>query len=386
MTVHDRIVVMHLCEHFGGAEASLHGVSRAFQWWIPTFDSARFKILLCSRKGPDKASEQMTKSGISPMHLGYAKMDPRNLFKLMHIVKHARVDILHAHGFGACLWARLVGHILKKPVIIHGRCNYGTVPLVMRPVERLLGPRTRHAFAVSESTRTFTIEQRHVPESVVNVLYNGILMDDIPRVTPEWVNAFRKREGVGPQEKIIGIVGRVVSHKGHLDLLAAVDILKQDHPDLHVWILGDGDFMPQLRTWLKLHTMCDRVRLFGFRRDVLSLIQCFDVQVFPSHYEGTPNTLFEALAVGNCIVAAPTDGQGEILEDEVTALMFDTGNIQALASRLNRLLRDTDLASTLRANALARSADFDGRRCVETMQNTYERIMANPCPPRKHGN
>ena len=132
------ITVLHFCEHFGGAEASLHGVARGFQWWMPSFDSSRFRILLCSRKGRDKAAEQMEAGGLKPMYLGYGKADPRNLPALMKIVKDEHVDIIHAHGFGACAWGRVAGHLLKKPVIVHGRCNYHTVPLIMRPIERPL--------------------------------------------------------------------------------------------------------------------------------------------------------------------------------------------------------------------------------------------------------
>ena len=68
------ITVLQLCEHFGGREASLHGVARAFQWWLPAFDTRRFRVLLCSRKGPDKASAQMRAAGLDPLHLGFGKL------------------------------------------------------------------------------------------------------------------------------------------------------------------------------------------------------------------------------------------------------------------------------------------------------------------------
>lgn len=369
------ITILHLCEHFGGADASLHGVARSFQWWIPAFDASRFRILLCSRKGRDKAAEQMEAGGLTPLYLGYGKADPRNLTALIRLLKREKVDIIHAHGFGACAWGRLAGHILGKPVIVHGRCNYHTVPLVMRPVERILGPRTKYAFAVSESTRRYTIEQRHIPAAAVKVLYNGILLDRIPAADRERTHRFRADNGVPADGKVVGIVGRIVSHKGHLDTFKAVRDLVTEMPGLRLWVIGDGDYMPVLRTWLTDNSLDSHVRLFGFRRDVLEIIRCFDVQVFPSHFEGTPNTLFEALAVGNCIVAAPTDGQGEILVDEDTALMYRLGDSSDMARQLRRALTDKVLASRLRQRALKRSADFDGRKTIETMQAMYEEII-----------
>ena len=122
------ITVLHLCEHFGGNSSSLHGVARAFQWWIPEYNQEKFRVLLCSRKGKDGAYDQMCNSGIVPLTLGYGKMDPRNFWKLMKLVKKESIDLIHAHGFGACTWARLAGHALGLPVIVHGRANYHEVP------------------------------------------------------------------------------------------------------------------------------------------------------------------------------------------------------------------------------------------------------------------
>jgi glycosyltransferase involved in cell wall biosynthesis len=50
-----------------------------------------------------------------------------------------------------------------------------------------------------------------------------------------------------------------------------------------------------------------------------------------AHQEGTPNTLYEALAVGNAILASTADGQGEILTHEKDALLFAPGDLAALA-------------------------------------------------------
>ena len=370
------VTVLQLCEHFGGKEASLHGVARAFQWWLPLFDKTRFRMLLCSRKGYDKAAEQMKQCGVDPLYLGYGKIDPRNLLRLVKLVRDENVDIIHAHGFGACMWARLAEFIVKKPVIVHGRANYVTVPIVMRPVERFLGPRTRYALAVSESTRQYMIHKRHIPSGAVQTVYNGILLDKIRPADLEWIRAFRAVNGAATGEKVIGVVGRLVGHKGHRDLFDALLRIRDDHPNARVWVVGDGDFLPDLEAWVRAHDLEEVVRFIGFRLDVLNVIQCFDVQVFPSHLEGTPNTLYEAMGVGNCIVAAPTDGQGEVLTDGRDALIYPVGDRAALADCLRRVLAVDGPANDLRAAARARAPDFDGRNCIRKLEELYQRIMA----------
>jgi glycosyltransferase involved in cell wall biosynthesis len=376
VNTNDKIVVLHLCEHFGGQASSLHGVARGFQWWMPRFDADRFRVILCSRKGPDKASEQMIQSGIEPTYLGYGKLDPRNLLALIRLVRREKIDIIHAHGYGACFWGRIAGLLLRLPVVVHERSNYRSVPLFQRPAEFLLGPLTRHAFAVSASTRQFCIDGRHMKPDAVEVLYNGLPLEDIEILGETNKVELRRELGAEQDELIVGVVCRIEPYKGLDDALAAIALVRQTLPKARLWIAGDGTYEATLRDHVQAQGLEDAVRFLGFRSDVRRVIQCFDVQLFPSHQEGTPNTLFEAMAVGNAMVATTTDGQGEILRHEETALMLEAGDTDTMAKNMVSVLTDDALRRRLRDAALARGQDFDGWKCVQRMQEKYEEIMA----------
>jgi glycosyltransferase involved in cell wall biosynthesis len=371
----EKITVLQLCEHFGGKEASLHGVARSFQWWIPAFDSSQFRILLCSRKGRDKAAEEMESSGLSPLYLGYGKMDPRNLLRLLKILKSEKVDIIHAHGYGASTWGRIAGLLTKTPVIVHERCNTLTVPLYQRPMEWVLGRFTKYALAVSESSRQFCIAKRHMRPEAVHTLYNGILLEDIPSVDKLWKLEFRRERGLKDDDILIGIVGRLESHKGHIDAFRALQQIIAEIPNLHMWILGDGTYSETLHNYVKDNNLEQHVDFLGFRRDVRKIIQCFDIQVFPSHMEGTPNTLFEAIAVGNAIIASTTDGQGEILEQGKTALLFEPGDCENLARLIGQLIADKQMQASLRTASKKLGILYDGRNSIECIQGMYQNIL-----------
>ena len=376
-----RITILHLCEHFGNEHVSFHGVSRSFELWIPAYDKSRFRVLLCSRQGPAGPAETRLKAaGIPPLHLAYGRIDPRNLFALIRMVRREGVDLIHAHGYGACTWGRIAGLLLRIPVIVHERCNYGTVPLAQRPVEWLLGRFTRFAFAVSESTRRFTIEKRYIPADRVKTLYSGIPLDGIRRASPDWIAGFRREQGRSPADKVLGVVGRLEAHKGHGDTFKALQLMLRERQDIYLWVIGNGRHETELHDWVKANGLNDRVQFLGYRTDVIDVIQCLDVQIFPSHQEGTPNTLYEGMAIGNAVVASTADGQGEILNDGETALLFAPGDHEALARLVLRVLGDDALRARLRRNVLERIKDFDMKRTIETMERIYEEMVS----PRRH--
>jgi glycosyltransferase involved in cell wall biosynthesis len=242
-------------------------------------------------------------------------------------------------------------------------------------VEWALARFTAHAYAVSESTRQFTIEKRYIPARLVETMYSGIPLDQIHKADPAWIQTFRKEQGRLPADKILGVVGRLESHKGHLDAFRALEEMVKERSDIYLWVLGNGRYEETLRQWVNDHALADRITFLGYRSDVVKVIQCLDVQLFPSHQEGTPSTLFEGMAVGNACVASTADGQGEILRDGEDALLFAPGDTGALARLTLKVLADPYLTRRLRLNALARIKDFDMKCCLEKMEKKYGELV-----------
>jgi glycosyltransferase involved in cell wall biosynthesis len=372
----DTIRVLQLCEHFGNRTASFHGVARSFELWLPELNRAPVEVLLCSRAKPEAAAlERYRKAGVEPLSLGYGKLDPRNLERLIGILRREKIDVMHLHGYGACTWGRIAGHLLGIPVIVHERCNYVTVPWFQRPVEWVLGPFTKYAFAVSESTRVFTVRKRYIRDDRVKLLYSGIPLKGLPLLDAEGRRAARRASGIEDDVFLLGVVSRLEPHKGHEDVLRVLAEVGGKLPKWRAWILGDGYYQADLERKAREMGLADRVEFLGYRADVWPLIQCLDLQIFPSHREGTPNTLYEALAVGNAILASTADGQGEILADGREALTFAPGDVAAMGEKLLRMAAEPELRERLRRAAKARAADFDMAKTVQTIRETYLSIM-----------
>ena len=118
----------------------------------------------------------------------------------------------------------------------------------------------------------------------------------------------------------------------------------------------------------------------GFREDVHAILSTFDVMVIPSLYEGTPLTVFEAMALCKPIVATPVDGLGEVLVDRRTALLIPPRDAAAIADAVNRLLAEPGLRRDLSDNCRVERHRFDISGTVHQLEDLYDPIL-----DRDHG-
>src|SRR6185436_7625719 len=99
--------VLHVCDKFGVAGSSIHGVSRLFSWWFPRYDPARFTVTLCGLKEAEPASRLLAAQGVPVTHLGRGRFDPRILTDLVALARRRNAKVLHVHGYAAADFGRL---------------------------------------------------------------------------------------------------------------------------------------------------------------------------------------------------------------------------------------------------------------------------------------
>lgn len=135
-------------------------------------------------------------------------------------------------------------------------------------------------------------------------------------------------------------VGRVVQSKGLVELVQAYASLAARDPGIRLAIVGDGVFMPQLRALVQSLKLVERVLLPGAVEpsQVADWMNAADVLCLPSHSEGYPNVLVEALACGTPVVATDVGGTREIV-DVSNGIVVPVRQPEALASALQRVLR-----------------------------------------------
>jgi glycosyltransferase involved in cell wall biosynthesis len=368
--------VLHVCDKFGVAGSSIHGVSRLFSWWFPRYDRARFDVSLCGLKRREPASELLEKEGVPVHHLGRGRFDPRIVTDLVRLARARRARILHVHGYAAADFGRLAARLSGAALVLHEHFADPHMPAYQALADRALSRFTDRAIAVSESTRAFLVHERHVPAQRVRVIWNGAPLAEFAPVSAEVARATRAELALPADARVVGSIARLSEQKGHRYLLDAAARVLPARPDVRVLIVGDGDRWDALHEQARALGIAGRVVFAGHRADVPALLGACDVFCISSTYEGTPLTLFEAMAAGKAIVSTAVDGCREVLREGETGLLVPPRDAEALAAGLGRALDDAPLRARLGQAARAASAEYDIGRTVERIQELYDEVLA----------
>jgi glycosyltransferase involved in cell wall biosynthesis len=367
--------VLHVCDKFGVAGSSIHGVSRLFAWWFPRYDRTRFEVSLVGLKNPEPASARLVEQGIPVHHLGRGRFDPRILTDLVGVARGRKARIVHVHGYAAADFGRLAARVVGARLVLHEHFADPKLPGYQAVADRLLAPLTDRAIAVSGSTRDFLVRERFVPASRVQLIWNGAPLDEFAPVSRERALRVRRELQIPDEALVVGAIGRLNTQKGHAYLLEAAPAILSAAPGAFFLIAGDGDLMEPLRQQARALGLAERVRFAGHRGDVPDLLGAIDVLAIPSLYEGTPLALFEAMAAGKAIVSSAVDGCAEVLEDGRTALLVPPRDAPALASAIGAVLKDRQRRLTLAQAARAASRRYDIASCVAQMQDLYDELL-----------
>ena len=368
-----KLNVLQVCDHLGWEGSRMHGVKRLFAWMIPRFDANRYNVSLVSLRKKDLSEETLESFGVDITYLHKGKFDPSTLTALLKVIDRKKIDILHLHGYGATTFGRMAGAMRRLPTILHEHANLTDTPWFQKIADAVLEPSTDIAIAVSKSTSDFLVKARQLPIDKVKTVYLGVPLDEFSRArSVEEVAAARTELGIAPGEFAVGTVTRLHDSKGNSFLVDAAAMVLKERPRAKFFIVGEGPLLPDLQQQATALGLGDRFVFHGFAKDVAAVVSAFDLSVFPSLWEGTPLTVFEALAMGKPIVATDADGLLDVLTNDRDALIVPKRNAHALAAAIVRMMDDEALRVRLGAAARQTGQQYDITAFVRKMERLYE--------------
>ena len=288
----------------------------------------------------------------------------------------SRPALVQTFLFHADVFGRLLSRMAFVPVVVSSvRATNRRKAWWQFLLDRLTASMADRVIAVSNATREFAIEHEGVSAERTAVIANGI---DVDRYVPgEGRDEARAELGYGPEHVVVGTIGRLHEQKGHVYLIDALERLSASHPELRAFIVGYGPLESSLNERIQRLGLADRVRLLGYRTDTARLLAAMDVFVLPSLWEGMPNALLEAMAMGLPVVATGVDGNLDLVADGETGMLIPAGDAEALASAIQCLARDADRAREMGSRGRERAAQqFSLERAIESYLRLYERHIA----------
>jgi glycosyltransferase involved in cell wall biosynthesis len=381
-----RLNVLQVCDHLGWDGSRMHGVKRLFGWMIPRFDADRFALSLVSLRRKDVSEETLERQGIDITYLHRSKFDPLTLASLLDIIDRRQIDILHLHGYGATTFGRMAAGMRRIPAILHEHANLTDTPWFQKVADRILEPFTDIAIAVSKSTADFVIRARLVPRSKVKVVYLGVPLEEFSRRRAAAETADARHElGLRADDFAIGTVTRLHESKGNSVLVDAAARVVRERPSARFILAGEGPLLPDLQAQAERLQLGDRFIFAGFQRDVARTMSAFDLMVFPSLWEGTPLTAFEALAIGRPIVATDADGLVDILTAGRDAVIVPRGQTNALAEAIVWAYDRPEERRRLGEEARLTGQQYDIGTFVRKMERLYDLLHETSQATHRHG-
>jgi glycosyltransferase involved in cell wall biosynthesis len=180
------------------------------------------------------------------------------------------------------------------------------------------------------------------------------------RPDPEARARLRAELGAADDTVVVAIVSRLVRHKGHSELAAALAALPADLKVV-LWVVGDRlatDRGQDVVATLRAAGLGDRLRLLGYRDDIPAVLAAADIFALPSHFEGLPMSVIEAMLCGLPVIATDIRGPREQVVAGETGLLVAPRAVQPMSQALRSLIVQPALRARMGAAGRQRALDL----------------------------
>lgn len=298
--------------------------------------------------------------------------------KMVDVVKHEELDILHVHyaipHASAALMAQqiLASQNIHIPFIttLHGT----DITLVGRdksfePVITFCINKSNAVTAVSESLKKDTLSHFGTTRAV-EVIPNFIqIHEDIVAVDMD-----ERRKYANDEEPILCHVSNFRKVKRVEDVVQIFDRVNKEIPS-RLLLIGDGPERYNVERLCRELGTCSRVFTVGKIRDAASLIKMSDLFLLPSETESFGLAALEAMAEGVPVISSNTGGIPEVNIQGYSGFLSDVGNVDEMADNCLKLLKDKNELNRFRKQAFEQAKKFDLQHVIHQYETLYKRVV-----------
>ena len=309
----------------------------------------------------------------------YTPYDTALTSKLVDVVTHADLDILHVHyAIPHAAVAFMAKQILKTKGIhipfvttLHGT----DITLVgnhkaFAPVVEFSINNSDGVTAVSDNLKKQTLETFSINKPI-KTIHNFI---DLKRFQKTNKDHFKK--AIAPDG------GKVITHVSNFRKVKRTDDVIRIFQKIHqampstLLMIGDGPERQHLEILCRNLKICDSVRYLGKQDAIEELLAVSDLFIMPSESESFGLAALEAMACEVPVISSNAGGLPEVNIHGVTGYLSDVGDIEEMAKYSIEILSDNTVHQKFKKNALAQAEEFDIQRILPIYEAYYEEILA----------
>ena len=367
-----KIRALHLVEDLkiGGAERLIADIAEGL-------DSQKFDVTVwCVARGGEIADE-LNEKGIKVKILGIISYyNPLNILKLARLLRKAKPDIVHIHGYFASVIGRIAAKIAGILILInHVHSTYWDYRKRHILMEKFLSIFTHKIICCSKAVEDFVRDYERIKPSKTVVIYNSVDEDNFS--TFKNGSSAKAQLGVDSGVSLVGTVSSLAPHKGHKYLIQAAPMILDILPSTKFLIVGDGILREKLEEQVKNLNLISNVIFTGTRKNIPDLLSAMDIFVLPScSREGLGISIIEAMAAEKPVVATDIGGIPEVVKNGETGLLVLPRNSEALAQAIIELLRNPKKANTMGKKGKIRFQEkFTNKRMLSEVENLYVALL-----------
>jgi len=307
--------------------------------------------------------------------------DLHSLWTMAALFGKEHPHIVHTHTSKAGILGRWAAWMTNVPVIVHtphGHVFWGYFNRYLSRffvlLERWTARITDKIIVLTEQEKRDHLHFRIAPENKFTVIHSGVDLETF-RQTRRDPDETRRSLGIDNRAPVVGTIGRLTPVKGHRYLIQAAKDVVKSHPDTSFLFLGDGELLNDLQSLSIELGIKDKIKLLGWRPDVVDILSIFDIFVLPSLNEGMGKAVVEAMALGKPIVASCAGGLVDLVQEGRNGILVPPADSGALAQGLKTLLEDHQKRSQMGQEGMTLAPRFGSDSMVSKIDAMYRNLM-----------
>ena len=307
--------------------------------------------------------------------------DIRAFFYLFRFLRREKPLIAHLHTSKAGFIGRIAARLAGVKCIVyttHGHIFYGYFSRLKTwlfiSMERIASCFCDAITTLTEKEKGEFLSLKIAKENKIIPVPNGL---DISPFSKAKRGIIRRELGIDDKTVLIGWIGRFEPVKGP-DIFLSVCKKLHDMSDDGVMAVmaGDGSLFEDIRRQRDMLGLNKFLLLLGYRNDIIPLLADIDMLVLTSLNEGFGMVILEAMAAGKPVVAHNVGGVAELIVDNATGYMVKKGDIDAIVSHINDLIKNKDTYDSLSVNAYNMAIKYSLSEMVNRFEGVYNSVLA----------